>query len=175
MSLNAATLEEPALRAGLAERRARSVAAAACLLGLAALAGTGAALQPLVTLAPFAALALVALAFLAPVTHLMMLLLTTSVVGYAIQHQFGSHLLPSDAFLLTGLLRAAVTLLRQRLEVRRLAVVALMSAFAAATVLQVVHGLATGANSSEAGAEGRVLLGFCSVLIAIPILNDADG
>ena len=41
-------------------------------------------------------------------TFLTLYLLMTAVVGYALQHKLGSHVLPSDALLLTGLLRGAV-------------------------------------------------------------------
>jgi O-antigen ligase len=145
------------------------------VLGLAGGAGAGAALQPKVTLAIVGALALLALAFLAPVTHLMLLLFLTAVVGYQLQHRLGSHLLPSDAVLLTGLVRASVTLMRKRLEPRRIAAVSLMAVFAVATMLQVLHGLHAGASSSQSGDEGRALLGFAALLIATPILDDPQG
>ena len=153
---------------------ARSSAALG-VLGLAGLAGALAAVQPKVALVLVLGVALVALAFLAPVTHLMLLLFVTAVVGYALQHRLGSHLLPSDALLLTGLVRASVTLMSRRLEPRRLAAAGLMVAFAVATILQVLHGLHAGDNSSQAGDEGRALLGFAALLIAMPILDDAEG
>lgn len=156
-------------------RSARTVALVLGLLALAAVAGAAAAVQPLIVLAPFGALALIAFAFLAPVTHLMLLLFITAVVGYSLQHRLGSHLLPSDALLLTGYLRASVTLMRRRLEPRRLAAVALMSAFAVATILQIYHGIHAGHNSSQTGDEGRTLLEFGTLLIAIPILDNPQG
>jgi hypothetical protein len=145
------------------------------VLGTAALIGAAASVQPVAALAPFAAVALVAFAFLAPVAHLMTLLAVTAVVGYALQHKLGSHLLPSDALLVSGLVRAFVITRRQRLERRQLLVLALMSAFLIATLLQVVHGLRSGYGFSEVGDEGRDLLGFGALLIALPILNDAHG
>ncbi len=153
----------------------RTVAAAAVVLALGAAAGALAAVQPIWAVAPFAVLALVAFAFLAPVAHLTALLIMTVVVGYALQHKFGSHLIPSDALLLTGLLRAGVVLARKRLEPRRLAVLCLTVAFAVGTILQVVHGLRAGYDSSTAGQDGRILLGFAALVIAMPILDEPDG
>src|ERR1700759_2224506 len=89
------------------------LAAVAGLAGLAATVGAAAALKPPLVLAAFGFLALVVLAFRAPVVHLTILLVLTAVVGYTLQRRLGSHLLPSDALLLTGLLRAFVTLMRQ--------------------------------------------------------------
>jgi hypothetical protein len=159
-------------------RRPPSLGTPALVVGLtviAAAAGAAAAVAPIYALAPFGALALIVLAFRAPVTHLMLLLAATAIVGYSLQHQLGSHLLPSDALLLTGLLRASVVMLRQRLGPLRLAAVGLMSLFAIATIVQALHGLQAGHNSSQVGDEARDLLGFGAFLIAVPILSEADG
>lgn len=164
-----------ARRAGPGLARMRTPALVAGLMVIAALAGAGAAVNPVYALAPFGALALVLLAFMAPVTHLMLLLGTTTIIGYSLQHQLGSHLLPSDALLLTGLLRASVVMVKQRLGPVRLAVVSLMALFAIATILQALHGLHAGYNSSQVGDEARDLLGFGAFLIATPILSEANG
>jgi O-antigen ligase len=145
------------------------------LIGLAIAGGAGAALQPKITLALAMGCALVALAFYAPTTHLMFLLFLTAVVGYQLQHRLGSHLLPSDAVLLTGLAAAFARLSRQRLEPRRIVVMCLITAFGIAAILQVVHGLRTGDNSSQSGDEGRALLGFAALLIAMSILDEPGG
>jgi O-Antigen ligase len=134
-----------------------------------------ATLQPKIALALVGGAALVAFAFLMPTTHLMLLVFLTAVVGYQLQHRLGSHLLPSDAVLLTGLLRAFVTLAGKRLEPRRVAAMCLITAFAVATILQVVHGLRAGHNSSQTGDEGRALLGFATLLIAMSILDEPGG
>jgi O-antigen ligase len=146
----------------------------ALALALAA-AGVGAAVtvKPLVVVALFAAPAVIALAFLAPVAHLTLYLMMTTVVGYELQHQLGSHLLPSDALLLTGLLRAIVVLSRRRLDPRRVALLLLMGAFVVGVLIQAVHGIRAGYNSSQVGDEARDLLGFGAVLIAMPMLDDA--
>jgi O-Antigen ligase len=145
------------------------------LAGLAVAAGAIAAVQPKIALALAGAGVLLALAFFAPTTHLMLLLFMTLIVGYQLQHRLGSHVLPSDGVLLTGFAAASVKLMSRRLEPRRVAVVCLIAAFAGATVLQVVHGLHAGDNSSQSGDEGRALLGFGALLIATPILDDARG
>src|SRR5436190_2084 len=128
MTVNAQVLRVPPrsqreLRSAVASR----AAAAAGLAALAAAVGAAAALNPPYVLGAFGLIGLVVLAFRAPVVHLTILLVFTAVVGYSLQHKLGSHLLPSDAMLLTGLLRASVMLMRQRLEPRRLAVLGLMS------------------------------------------------
>src|SRR5581483_11033756 len=86
------------------------------LIGLAVAAGAAAALQPKYALAAALGGVVVAMAFYAPTTHLMFLLFLTAVIGYQLQHRLGSHLLPSDAVLLTGLAASFARLSRQRLE-----------------------------------------------------------
>jgi hypothetical protein len=152
-----------------------TLAGAAALAALAAAAGALAALQPLAALLPLGVVALVALAFLAPVTHLTLLIVTTAVVGYDLQRRFSGHLLPSDALLLTGLLRAGVVLFRQRIERRRMAAAVVVLAFMIAVLLQLVHGIRSGNDPSYAAAEARVLLAFGTLLIAMPIVADPLG
>jgi hypothetical protein len=151
------------------------LAGALALAAGAAAAGALAAEHPLVVLAPLLACALVVFAFAAPATHLTLLLIITAVVGYTLQHRLGSHLLPSDALLLTGLLRASVTVMQKRLDRRRLAALGLMCVFMLATLWQLVHGLRSGNNSSQTGDEARTLLEFGTLLIAVPMLDDARG
>jgi O-antigen ligase len=153
---------------------ARPVAVGVC----AALTGLAAALtvaQPLMAIGLFAAGGCVVLAFAAPVTHLTLLLVLTAVVGGDLQNRIGGPLMPSDALLLAGLLRAAVVVLGSRIEPRRLLVAGLMTVFMGAIVLQALHGLKAGADSSQVGAEGRELLDFGTLLIAMPIVADPAG
>lgn len=176
MTVNAQVLRvPPAFQRELRSAAASRAAGAAGLVALAAAVGAAAALNPPYVVGAFGLIGLAVLAFRAPVVHLTILLIFTAVVGYSLQHKLGSHLLPSDAMLLTGLLRASVTLMRQRLERRRLAVLGLMLAFSVATILQVAHGIHIGANFSESADEGRDLLGFATLLIAMPILDDPAG
>jgi O-antigen ligase len=152
-----------------------ALAGAAGLAVLTALAGALAVLQPLAVVVPLGAIILLALAFYAPVTHLTLLLLMTAVVGYDLQKGAAGHLLPSDALLLTGLFRAAVVMVGQRIEPRRLAAAGLMLAFMAAVLLQLVHGLRAGNQPAYAEAEARYLLGFGAALVAMPIVADPLG
>jgi hypothetical protein len=153
---------------------ARSSAGLA-LVGLAGAAGILAGVQPKIALALGLGGVLLAIAFFAPTTHLMFLLALTAIVGYALQHRLGSHLLPSDAVLLTGLFASLVRLMRKRLEPRRIAVLCLILAFSVLTILQVLHGLHAGDNSSQSGDEGRALLGFAALVIAMTILEEPGG
>jgi O-Antigen ligase len=120
-----------------------------------------------------------ALALTAPVTVLLVLLALTALVPYEVQHplaigatQNSPGLLPSDALLAAGLLRAVLVLPHMRLERRRATVVGAIVCFVAAIVLQAIRGVALGANVSVIGAEFRHLLGFATVLIAMPMLED---
>jgi hypothetical protein len=154
---------------------AATLLVAAGLAALAALAGALAVVQPLAVVVPLGAVLLVALAFLAPVTHLALLLCMTAVVGFELQRRYAGELLPSDALLLTGLLRSVVVMLGQRIEWRRLVVVGLMLAFMGAVVLQFVHGVRAGNDPRYAAAEARILLSFGTLLVAVPIVADPLG
>jgi O-antigen ligase len=162
---------------GLTQTRlsAATLARAAALAALAAIAGALAFVQPDAVLFPLGAVLVLALAFVAPVTHLTLLLLMTAVVGFELQRRYAGQLLPSDLFLLTGLLRACVVMLDQRIEPRRLAAAGLMLAFMFGVLLQLVHGLRAGNEPSYAAAEARILLSFGTLLVAMPIVADPLG
>jgi len=146
-------------------------ALAAVCLGL--LAGE----RPLVAVA-LAGLALIfALPFVAPAGHLTLLVFVTAVVPFSVQNGLGggagtASVLPSDLLLIAGLLRAAVVLPRQPLDRRRMVMVFLIVVFLVLASLQFLHGLSAGADLSTAGFEYRVLLGFGTFLVAIPVLAD---
>lgn len=148
------------------------VAALAVLAALVMGAMIGA--MPLTAVTIFGGLLVCALAFLAPVTHLTLLLLLTVVVPYSVQNSLTGPAggVPSDAFLLTGLLRAAVALLSSPLDLRRAVAAGGCILFIAGAFLQLLHGLRVGADLSVAGAEFRQLLSYGTVLIAVPILTD---
>ena len=148
------------------------------LLGLATAIGVIVAVKPFAGLAVVGLLALIGLAFLAPTTHLWLLLFATVLVPYDIQNNLspgGAGLLPSDLLLFTGLFRAAIVLLREPLERRRMLALALLLAFLAIVALQTLHGLDLGRPASQVGYEFRVLLGFATLAIAMPIVSDPDG
>ena len=147
-----------------------AVLAAVCL-GL--LAGR----RPDVAIA-LAGLALIfALPFVAPSAHLALLIFVTAVVPFSVQNGIGggggsASILPSDLLLIAGLLRAALVLPREQLDRRRMVMAFLMVVFLVLASLQFAHGLSAGADLSTAGFEYRVLLGFGTFLVAIPVLAD---
>jgi O-antigen ligase len=153
-------------------------AVAAGVGALSVAVGALVAVEPAMGLAFVGLLALVGLAFLAPVTHLTLLLLIAVLIPYGVQNSFsasGAGLLLSDALLLTALFRAAVVLLLEPIERRRLLTLALLSAFLVIVFLQAVHGFQLGRSGSQVGYELRVLLGFATFAIAMPIVATRDG
>jgi hypothetical protein len=157
---------------------AARVAGAAGIAGSAALIGAIVGVKPMFGLALVGLLAVVGLAFLAPMTHLTLLLFATALVPYGIQNSLsppGAGLLPSDVLLFTGLFRAAIVLLREPLDRRRVLALGMLVAFLTIVLLQAVHGLQAGRSTSQVGYELRVLLGFATLAIAVPIVADPDG
>jgi len=144
-------------------------------LATALLFGALVGLNPMLGVAFAGAVAVCLLAFLAPMTHLTVLLILTVVVPYSFQNALaaGAGLLPSDLFLLTGLLRAGVVLLRSPLDARRTLVAALFLLFLGGSFLQFIHGLRAGADLSAAGAEFRPLLSYGALVVALPMVADA--
>lgn len=148
---------------------------ASLLAALAAVYGAVIAMQPLAAAGLAVALLVVALAFVAPVTHLAILLFLTTVVPYSLNNTYlgfsaGPGLLLSDLFLLTGLARAAVVLAQARLDPRRLAVLGLILALCLWAVLAAYSGVRQGRNLSDIGLELRELGGFSAVFIAMSVL-----
>jgi hypothetical protein len=154
---------------------------ALALCGVAGLVAGGlAAASPKMAAAALAGAAVIALALRAPVTLLLVLLALTAVVPYELQHPFAigasetsPGLLPSDALLAGAMLRAALLVPGMPLDPRRRLAVVLICAFLLVCALQTVHGLRMGANLSVAGAEFRRLLGFGTLLFALPVLDEA--
>ena len=148
-------------------------------VGCAALLGAVAAVEPRMAVALVGGGLLVALPFVAPVTHLVLLVLVTAIVPYDLQNAvaFGRGagspgLLPSDVLLLGGLVRAGLVLLDTPLTRRSRWMLAVLVAFLALAALQAVHGVRAGFDAGVAGAELRVLAGFGAALIALPIIAD---
>jgi hypothetical protein len=150
-------------------------------LGAAAVVGALAGVQPLLALGLVSVAVVAALAFLAPVAHLTLLLLVTAIVPYDLQNAVGvsggssAGLIFSDLLLLTGLARATVVLLRRELYGRHLLAGAAIVTLLAVTGLQTLRALQLGVPVSLAGFEFRALLGWSTLLIAMPILMDAAG
>lgn len=158
---------------------ARRLLPAPLMLG-AALAGALSAAQPKIALGLVAVVGLGILALRHRVASFGLLLLLLCVVPYGIQNRLGvgggqrsPGLLLSDLLLVAGLAGAILTLVRQRLDRRRLAYASLLTVFLAIVAFQFMHGLHAGADRSRAGQEFRVLLGFGSMLIAMPLLAHA--
>jgi O-antigen/teichoic acid export membrane protein len=172
-------LGRPAGEAIPRQRPWRSVGAAGLATASAALVGALAAAQPKLAVAFVVGGLLLALPFVHPVAHLILLILVTAVVPFDAQNAvaFGGGpgspgLLPSDVLLLGGLARAALVLLDTPLERRNRWSLTVVVVFLAAAVLQLVHGLSAGTDPGTSGAELRVLLGIGAAVIAMPILAD---
>jgi hypothetical protein len=123
-----------------------------------------------------------ALAFRFPVAHLLTLLFVSALVPLTIQSKFGSGggaaaagVLPTDVFVLAGLARAAVKLPHVPLDRRATRVLVLSAVLAALVFGQLIQARLLGRFSSGVGAEGRVLLGLSTTLIALPIVTDRAG
>lgn len=142
---------------------------------LAAAYGGLIAIHPLAAAGLAVALLIVALAFLAPVTHLGILLFLTTIVPYSVSNRYlglsaGPGLLLADLFLVTGLARAAIVLAQARLDPRRLAMLGLIVAFCLWALFAAYSGLRAGGNLSDVGVELRQLGGFSAAIIAMTIL-----
>jgi O-antigen/teichoic acid export membrane protein len=151
----------------------------ALAVACAALAGSLAAVEPKLAFALIGGGLLLALPFVLPVTHLVLLLLMTAIVPYDVQNAvaFGGgagspSLFPSDVLLAGGLARAGLVLLDARLERRPRWVLGLALAVLGVATLQALHGFRSGWDAGTAGTELRVLLGFGAAVIALPLLGD---
>jgi hypothetical protein len=141
--------------------------------------GIAAALEPRAAVALAGGVLLVVLPFIAPVTHLTLLLLITTIVPFGVQNAVGfgggagsPGLLPSDVLLAGGLARAALVLLDTRLERRARWMLSGLVALLGVAALQAFHGVRAGYDAGTTGAELRVLLGFGAALIAVPLLRE---
>jgi O-antigen/teichoic acid export membrane protein/O-antigen ligase len=158
---------------------ARAAVAPTLAVAGAALLGALAAADPKLAVALVAGVLLLALPFAAPVPHLVLLLLVTAIVPFDVQNSFafgggqGSPgVLVTDVLLLGGIARASLVLLDTPLERRPRWALAVASVVLTAGVLQLVHGLNSGADAGTGGTELRVLLGLGALVIALPILTE---
>ena len=152
----------------------RVVAPAAC--GAAALFGAMIAVKPAFALALLGITAIVTIAFLWPTVLLTLILFVTVIVPYGIQNQYGfaggEGLVLSDALILVGLLRALMILVREPIVPRRTLAMAAIGGMLLIAGLQAVRGFVYGADLGQVGYEFRVLLGWSTVAITIPLLRD---
>lgn len=147
----------------------------------ATLAGAVTAAQPKLALGLVAAGVLAFIALRHQVAALGLLIFLTCIVPYGVQNRLGvgggeqaPGLLLSDLLLVSGIGGAVLTLARRPLDRRSAVFGALIVLFLAVALGQFVHGLNAGGERSRAGQELRVLLGFGSFLIAMPLLADVD-
>jgi O-antigen/teichoic acid export membrane protein len=145
----------------------------------AAMLGALAAAEPKLALALVGGALLLALPFVAPVTHLLLLVLVTAIVPFDVLNSFAfgggqgrPGLMASDVLLLGGLARAALVLLDTPLEGRSRWAAGATALILGAAGLQLVHGLSAGGDPGTSGAELRVLMGFGAAAIALPIVAD---
>jgi O-antigen/teichoic acid export membrane protein len=156
----------------------RSAVPAVSVAG-AALLGAVAGVEPKIAFAAVAGGLLVALAFVAPVAHLLLLIAITAIVPFDVQNAlaFGGGtgrpgLFISDVLLMGGLARAVLVLLDMPLQRRSRLALAMSLGFMAVAVAQAVHGVRLGHEAGTSGVELRVLMGFATAVIALPILAD---
>lgn len=123
--------------------------------------------------------ALVVLVLRFPVAHLALLVAITAIVPFEVQQRFGigggigaAGLLPSDALLMAGLARSLLVLTARRLDRWQVGIALGTVAVLAWVSLAFARGVLLGHPLSPAGAEYRVLLGFGTALVALPLLSD---
>ena len=134
------------------------------------------AVSPVMALGLLAVAGVAALAFLYPVAHLTLLLAVTTIVPYGLQNRYGfgggAGLVFSDVLILFALLRALMVLIRQPLLPRRTLAMAGVALMLGVAALQAVRGWGYGAGLGQVGYEFRVLLGWATIGVAIPLLAD---
>jgi O-antigen ligase len=152
----------------------RAIAPGAC--AAAVLFGAIVAVKPFAALGLLAFAGIVTVAFVWPVAHLTAILAVTSIVPWAIQNQYGfgggAGLVLSDVLILVGLLRVLMILSRQPLEPRRTVAMGAIGGMLLIAGVQALRGWRYGADLSQVGYEFRVLLGWSTLAIAIPLLTD---
>ena len=144
--------------------------------GAAAILGALVAVKPAVAIGLVGLAGILLLAFLLPVAHLTLTLVVTMIVPYGIQNQYGlvggSGLVLSDVLILVALLRALMILARQPFERRRTLAMAGIGLMLAIATLQLARGWAAGSDIGQVGYEFRVLLGWATIAIAMPLIGD---
>lgn len=142
---------------------------------LAAVYGALASASPKMALALLAGVLVVRWAWTRPVGALCSVIFLTAVVPYGIQKLVGISrpgLLLSDVLLLVGMAWGLVTASRIALDRRWLRVGAVLALYLVLTFLQLVHGIQSGADVSQAGFEFRIQLGLGAFFLAVPLLRD---
>jgi O-antigen ligase len=144
--------------------------------GVAVVFGAMVAVKPALALGLIGIGLIAALAFLWPVANLTLILALTVIVPYGIQNRYGlsggSGLVLSDVLILFGVLRALMVLARRPLEPRRTLAMGAVGGMLVIAALQAVRGWDYGADLGQVGYELRVLLGWSTIAIAMPLLED---
>jgi len=134
------------------------------------------AVQPLLAVGAVAAAGIFALAFLRPAAHLTALLFVTAVVPYGIQNRYGfgsgAGLILSDVMLAAALLWAVPVVAQRRLDRRSAYAVTAIAAMLAVATLQAFRSWYMGGDLSQSGYELRVLAGWATIVVALPLLQD---
>lgn len=105
---------------------------------------------------------------------LVALLALTAIVPQAWASRFGvAGLLPSDLLLAAGVAWALLDLPWRPLDRRTTWVAAGLAAFCVLVLAETARAMSAGRGLADAGAEARVLLGFATLLVALPLLADA--
>jgi O-antigen ligase len=159
----------------------RLPAAAIALLGGvgALLIGALAARSPMAAVALVAGPVVVALPWIAPATHLTLLLFVTAIVPFTLQNQFGigggaesPGLIAQDVLLISGMARGVTALLERPLGRWQRRFLMALSLWLLAVVVQFAHGYLEGNDLGAMGLEMRTLIGFGAFFIALPLLDD---
>jgi O-antigen ligase len=152
----------------------RAMVPLAC--GAAVVFGAVVAVKPFLALGLLGVAVIATVAFVWPVAHLTIILAVTAIVPWAIQNQYGfgagAGLVLSDVLILIALLRVLMILGRQPLQPRRTLAMAAIGGMLVIAGLQAVRGWRYGFELGQVGYEFRVLLGWSTVAIAIPLLAD---
>ncbi|HEU0250956.1 MAG TPA: O-antigen ligase family protein [Solirubrobacteraceae bacterium] len=172
------TVPPPAIAAGVRSRSLPVRLPLFAFAGCASILVAGvAASEPKLLLGALVALCVVTLAFRNPVANLTLFVFLTTVVPFHVLNRFSvggglnsPGLLLSDIFLLAGLAWAALAVPSLPLDRRHYLYSLAIVFFLAVVVIQTVHGFFDGYVRSTVGQEARVLLGFGTFLIALPLL-----
>ena len=152
----------------------RAIVPAAC--GAAIVYGALVAVEPGVAFALLGLAAVVTIAFRWPVAHLTLILAVTAIIPFGIQNRYGfagsAGLVLSDVLILLGLLRALMVMARRPLEGRRALAMGAIALMLAVAAMQAVRSWSGGGDLGQVGYEFRVLLGWSTIAIAIPLLDD---
>lgn len=144
---------------------------------LAVLYGALAYAQPKLALAAVVGVAIVRWAWRRPLGALVAVIFLTAVVPYGIQKMAGMSrpgLLLSDVLLLVGMAWGILQATRMALDRRWWRWGAALAVYLGLAAVQLVHGVTSGADVSQAGFEFRIQLGLGAFFLAVPLMRDPE-